>query len=162
MGSIMQTWTAGSDWQQSFTGNGVPFYRQEISGEEKVTYREAIDDGLIEVEQVGSYNGVPQVRIMNHSSCKILLFSGSEIIGKRQNRLLSISITLQHNASVVVPAFLLASTYFFDQGMLSIQQYLQSFKGNDTLSGVVYTINGKISGQRYGDFPLMVEVAYNH
>ena len=62
----------------------------------------------------------------------------------------------------IIPSFFLVSTYFHDQGMVSIQQYLHYFKANENQAGVIYKINGKISGERYGDFPLAVEVNYNH
>jgi hypothetical protein len=32
----------------------------------------------------------------------------------------------------------------------------------DNQAGVVFTVNGKNTGERYGDFPLHVEVCYNH
>ena len=125
-------------------------------------YDEALRQGLVEVVQVDYFDGVPHVQITNNSSWKIQIFSGNELIGNMHNRMVKIFIILQHNASVVIPAFFLVSTYFFDQGMVSIQEYLHHFKAMDSQAGVVFRMNGKISGERYGNFPLQVEVCYNN
>lgn len=127
----------------------------------RVSLDEALQEGMIEMVQVDHFNGIPQVRISNHSFSKILLFKGEEITGKKKNRLLTITITLQQNANVVVPALFLTSTPFFDQDMVSIQHYLQHFTAMDNRVGVVFKVNGQITGQRYGDFSLHVEVSYS-
>jgi len=132
--------------------------RNESAAE--IAFAEALEKGLIEMEQVEHYDGLPHVKIHNNSSWKIVIFSGSELIGKKRDRCVNITITLQHNASVVVPAYFLSSTYFFDQGMVSIQEYLHYFRLRDSQAGVVFRVNGRITGQRYGDFPLRVEVHY--
>ncbi|MBI5557020.1 MAG: hypothetical protein HY885_05235 [Deltaproteobacteria bacterium] len=124
-------------------------------------FDEALNEGLIEVFQVEHFDGVPHVRVTNHSSWKILIFSGNELLGRLRNRLLNITVTLQHNASVIIPACFLASTYFFDQGMHSVQEYLHHFKAMDNQAGVEFLANGKKTGKRCGDFPLHVEVCYN-
>ncbi|MEW6518822.1 MAG: DUF6569 family protein [Thermodesulfobacteriota bacterium] len=163
MGRIMQAWTETPELLPviSFCSSAE---NTIILNDDKalLPYDEAFAQGLVEVVQVDHFAGVPHVQITNNSSWKILLFSGNELIGNMRSRMVSISVTLQHNASVVIPAFLLASTYFYDQGMVSIQEYLRHFKAMDNQAGVVYVINGKICGERYGDFPLQVEVCYNH
>ena len=162
MGRMMQTWTGSQELLPVISFNSTENTLIVNSGEVAIPYDEALKEGLIEVEQVDHFDGVPHVKITNNTSWKILIFSGNELIGSMRNRMINISMTLQHNASVVIPAFFLASTYFYDQGMVSIQEYLHHFKAMDSQAGVVYKVNGKISGERYGDFPLRVEVCYNH
>ncbi|MEW6289297.1 MAG: DUF6569 family protein [Thermodesulfobacteriota bacterium] len=162
MGRIMQAWTSSRESLPVIHFNYAENTITVNAGEARMPYGEALKEGLVEVVQVDHFAGVPHVKITNNSAWRILIFSGSELIGKMRNRMVSISVTLQHNASVVIPAFFLASTYFFDQGMVSIQQYLHHFKAMDNQAGVVFTVNGKNSGERYGDFPLHVEVCYNH
>jgi len=162
MGRIMQAWTESRELLPVINFNFVENTINADSGEARMPYDEALKEGLVEVVPVEYFDGVPHVKITNNSSWKILIFSGNELIGNMRNRMVNISVTLQHNASVVIPAFFLASTYFFDQGMVSIQEYLHHFKAMDNQAGVVYIANGKISGERCGDFPLHVEVCYNH
>lgn len=162
MGRIMQSWTASQELLPVINFNFAEKRIKADSDEARMPYDEALREGLIEVVPVDHFDGVPHVKITNNSSWKILIFSGNELIGNMRSRMVNISVTLQHNASVVIPAFFLASTFFFDQGMVSIQEYLHHFKAMDNQAGVVFIVNGKISGERYGDFPLQVEVCYNH
>jgi len=161
MGRIMQSLPFTRQPQQEINFNNAVKTVNEQTDEGAMPFAEALQERLIEVTPADSFDGVPHVRVTNHSAWKILLFTGREAIGDRQKRMLTIAVTLQHNASVVIPAFLPATTYFFDQGMLSIQKYLRHFNAMDQQAGVVFNVNGKISGKRYGDFPLEVEVCYN-
>jgi len=161
MGKIMQLETMSQSIKP--LAGGDAFLNTCISGSslERMSLEEAMREGLVEVEQLDHFNHIPQMRVANHSARKILLFSGREVIGRNRNRFLTINMILRHNASVVIPAFFLASTYFFDQGMISIQKYLHHFTAMDNQAGVVYRINGRLTGERFGDFPLRVEVCYN-
>jgi len=165
MGRIMQTWAGSRQLQPVINFNSAENTITVNSGEARMPYDEAVKEGLVDVVQVDHFDGVPHVKITNNSAWKILIFSGNELIGNMRNRMVNISVTLQHNASVVIPAFFLASTYFFDQGMVSVQEYLQYFKVTDNQAGVIYKISGRISGrisgERCGDFPLHVEVCYS-
>ena len=161
MGRIMQSLPFTQQSQQEINFTAGVKAGSERADEGAMPFAEAQQQGLIEVSPADSFDGVPHVRVTNHSTWKILLFSGRESIGDRQKHMLTIAVTLQHNASVVIPAFLPATTYFFDQGMLSIQEYLRHFNAMDQQAGVVFKVNEKISGKRYGDFPLQVEVCYN-
>ncbi len=160
MGSIMQTWTE-SRYENSYSFSVFKQKNNEVD-DRIISYEQALREGLIEIETIGYDDGVPQVQVINNSAQKVLLFSGSEIIGKVQHCMLSISIILHHNTSAILPSFFLSSTYFFDQGMVSIQQYLRYFTANDNQAGILYKMNGKISGKRCGEFPLAVEVSYSH
>jgi len=162
MGRIMQAWPESREFLPIINFNSAENTISVHSAEAIIPYGEALEQELVEVVQVDYFDGVPHVQIINNSSWKILIFSGNELIGNMRSRMVNIAVTLQHNASVVIPAFFLASTYFFDQGMVSIQEYLHHFKAMDNQAGVVYIVNGKICGERYGDFPLQVEVCYNH
>ena len=163
MGRIMQAWPESREFLPiiNFIAAGKTI-NVNSSDEAIIPYEEARKQELIEVVQVDYFDGVPHVQITNNSSWKILIFSGNELIGNMRSRMVNSAVTLQHNDSAVIPAFFLASTYFFDQGMVSIQEYLHHFKAMDNQAGVVYIVNGKICGERYGDFPLQVEVCYNH
>jgi hypothetical protein len=160
MGRIMQSLPFTRQPQQEINFIGAVKTKTEPPDEELMSYAEALEKGLIEVTPADSFDGVPHVLVTNHSAWQILLFRGREAIGNRQKRLLTITVTLQHNASVVIPAYLPATTHFLDQGMLSIQKYLSHFNAMDQQAGVVFIGNGKIAGKRYGDFPIQVEVRY--
>ncbi|MCB2183215.1 MAG: hypothetical protein KQH63_14375 [Desulfobulbaceae bacterium] len=162
MGKIMQTWAWTKNQQQTVSFRNILLERNCDQDAGKISYEQALQEKMIEVEQVENYDGISQGRVTNNSSWKIELFKGDEMIGKHMERLLTIIITLEQNSTVVVPAFFLSSAYFFDEGMFSIQQYLHHFKAMDQQAGVVYKNNGKIIGKRFGSFPLQVEVSYTH
>lgn len=161
MGRIMPSLPFTKQLQQEINFTATVKGGSERTDEGAMPLREALEEGLVEMTETDSFAGVPHVRIDNHSAWKIVLFTGSEAIGRRQKRLLSITVTMQSNASVVVPAYLPATTYFLDQGMLSIQKYLRHFNAMDQQAGVVFIGNGKNVGKRYGDFPIQVQVCYN-
>mgnify|MGYP001171424582 CR=1 FL=1 len=160
MGRMMGTWSGMRKFQQGVAPIDL-FCEVNKKKEGRIDYDEALRQGMIEVGEMELCNGVPQMRVTNNSSWSIQLFSGREMIGNNHDRLLTINIILRQNGSVVLPSFFLASTYFFDQGMVSIQEYLHTFRATDNQTGVMYTLNGRISGERCGDFPLLVEVCYS-
>lgn len=162
MGSIMNVCKERTPWQNNFNLDHVCFAGEREKTASAINYDDALQQGFITSNTCGYVDGIPLIQVTNNSAHKIVLFRKKEIIGKMQDRLISISITLQHNATASIPMYFLSSAYFFDQGMVSIQQYLHYFNAADNLAGVIYEINGKVAGERYGKYPLDVTIAYSH
>lgn len=122
----------------------------------------ALREKMVEVTEVYHGMGESQTLVSNHSSWKVLLFKGDELVGKFQDRLLTISITLQHNASAIIPGCLF---FVAEQGTGletgSVHRFLKHFKAIDDQVGIIIRRNGKITGERYGLFPLVVDVNYS-
>ncbi len=161
MGKIMHT-QAGKEKIQSlvhYAGyKAINHFTPETG---QLTFNEALEQDMIEVEEMDFCDGTPMVRITNNSSWRVVLFKGKEFVGRKHDCLLGITLTLQQNATAVIPACFLAETYFFDQGMISPCQYLHYFRANDNQAGLILKQNGKVIGERCGAFPLSVDVRYS-
>lgn len=159
MGKIMHN-SVLADCNYSFglnTINKTNFYE---TGHDRLILEDALENQMVNIEQLANFNGQPYVRVTNNSSWKIVLFKKNEMTGRKFDSVLKLTLVLQHNESVDIPAFFISSTYFYDGGMDSIQKYLHVFKALDNQVGVVYRKNGKVVGERAGHFPLRVEVDY--
>jgi hypothetical protein len=121
----------------------------------------ALREKMVEVTEVYHDMGESQILVSNHSSWKVLLFKEDEVVGKFQDRLLTISITIQHNASAIIPGCLFASGLGFGRETGSVHRFLKHFKAIDDQAGIIIRRNGKITGERYGLFPLVVDVNYS-
>jgi len=121
----------------------------------------ALAENLIEVSPTRHHDEIPQVILNNNSSWPITIFTGEEVIGKTGNKRLSINITLQPNASSSIPAFFMASHFFYDEGRQSIHQYLRCFPAHSSRVGLTIRRDGQTMASRAGSFPLLVEISYD-
>lgn len=122
----------------------------------------ALAENLIETKPAACQDNIPQVLVNNNSSWPITIFTGEEIIGKTNSQHLSITITLQPNASAVIPSFFMASHFFYDEGRQSIHQYLHSFPAHSSRAGLTIRRDNQTLANRPGSFPLQIEINYNN
>jgi len=127
---------------------------------ERICVDDALRENLIEMVQTDNWNGIPQARITNHSSWKITLLHGREFLRTKSDRTIEITITLQHNASAVLPASLLSPCSLLDTRHPSIQDCLHSFKTAENQAGMTIYMDDRLIGAHYGKFPLEIEVKY--
>jgi hypothetical protein len=127
---------------------------------ERIRVDDALRENLIEVVQTDNWNGIPQVRITNHSSWKITLLQEREFLSEKSDRTIEITITLQHNASAVLPASLLSSCSLLYKNNSSVQDCLHYFNTAENQAGMTVYMDDRLIGTHYGKFPLEVEVKY--
>ncbi len=70
---------------------------------EYLMMREALDQGLLIIEEVSSSGDVNKLTATNKSDLPILLLGGEELEGAKQNRILNVSILLPPNKRSVIP-----------------------------------------------------------
>ncbi len=89
---------------ESFDGFQVFPLFSEINYEiEYLMMREAMNKGVLKVEEVSSSGSVPNLSAINNSDLPILLLGGEELEGAKQNRILNLSILLPPNKKTVIP-----------------------------------------------------------
>lgn len=64
---------------------------------------DALASGAARVEEVSEGGSVPTLHLVNASDLPILAFDGEELVGAKQNRILSVSILAPPNATIEIP-----------------------------------------------------------
>jgi hypothetical protein len=64
---------------------------------------DAIENGSARVEEVSEGGSVPTLRLVNLSDLPILAFDGEELVGAKQNRILSVSILAPPQSKIEIP-----------------------------------------------------------
>lgn len=75
----------------------------EAGGPRYVTLRQALAGGHAVITEVSEGGSVPELRVVNKSDSRILVLDGEELRGAKQNRVLTTSILIGKQASLVVP-----------------------------------------------------------
>jgi hypothetical protein len=73
------------------------------NGLEYVLLKEAMDKKLVSITEVSYVGSVPKLRVFNKSPLPVLLLDGEELIGAKQNRVLSTTILVQGNSETIIP-----------------------------------------------------------
>ncbi len=88
----------------SFDGFQVfPLFSDLDYAIEYLMMREAMNKGVLKVEEVSSSGSVPELSATNSSDLPILLLGGEELEGAKQNRILNLSILLPPNKKTLIP-----------------------------------------------------------
>ena len=68
-----------------------------------LTLIEALEEGVLKILEVSEGGSVPELKAVNTGNLPILLISGEEVKGARQNRILNTSILLAAGTELVIP-----------------------------------------------------------
>ena len=74
--------------------NGSPYY---------LTLKEALEQGLLTITEVGHEGTVPELKVINKGDSAVLLLDGEELVGAKQNRVLNTTILLAGHTETVIP-----------------------------------------------------------
>jgi hypothetical protein len=89
---------------QSFENMGiVPLFPSSNGGPAYTLLKEALDERLITITEVGRSGSVPELKVVNTSPSPVLLLDGEELMGAKQNRVLNTSILLGGSSETVIP-----------------------------------------------------------
>jgi hypothetical protein len=89
---------------QTFENMGiVPLFPSTNGGPVYALLKEALDERLITITEVGQSGSVPELRVVNTSPSLVLLIDGEELMGAKQNRVLNTSILLGGKSETVIP-----------------------------------------------------------
>jgi hypothetical protein len=68
-----------------------------------ITLRQALAEGRAVITEVSEGGSVPELRVVNKGDARILVLDGEELRGAKQNRVLSTSILIDKQSTLVVP-----------------------------------------------------------
>ena len=68
-----------------------------------LTLKEALEKGLLVVQEVSAGGSVPELKVINHSDTAALLLDGEELSGAKQNRVLNTTILVKGNSELIIP-----------------------------------------------------------
>ena len=74
--------------------DGSPYY---------LTLREALEQGVLTITEVGHEGSVPELKVINKGDTAVLLLDGEELVGAKQNRVLNTTILLGGYTETVIP-----------------------------------------------------------
>ena len=81
----------------------IPIFAQLNSALDYVTLSEAIKKGEIDIIEKSMEGTVQQIKAINKGAEKILILDGEELLGAKQNRMLSTSVLLKGDSETIVP-----------------------------------------------------------
>jgi hypothetical protein len=80
----------------------VPLFPQSSPIARYVTLDEALALGL-RVTEVDAAGDVPELRVVNATGERVLLYDGEELIGAKQNRILNVSVLVEAGSALAIP-----------------------------------------------------------
>jgi hypothetical protein len=80
----------------------VPLFPQASPVARYVTLDEALALGL-RVTEVDAAGAVPELRVVNPTDRRVLLYDGEELVGAKQNRILNVSVLVEAGAELAIP-----------------------------------------------------------
>lgn len=90
--------------EQSYKNMAVfPLLANQGAQVEFITLDEALAQGALVITEIDESGHVPELKVVNNSSYKILLLDGEELVGAKQNRVLNVTILLAPNSETLIP-----------------------------------------------------------
>ncbi|RKZ82141.1 MAG: hypothetical protein DRR19_21145 [Candidatus Parabeggiatoa sp. nov. 1] len=81
----------------------VPLTAPADDGLEYLTLQEALDQQMLKVTEISDSGSVPELKVTNTSAQYVLLLDGEELMGAKQNRVLTTTILLKPNSETIIP-----------------------------------------------------------
>ncbi|MDI6844974.1 MAG: hypothetical protein QME28_02430 [Candidatus Saccharicenans sp.] len=80
-----------------------PLKSQLPEGPDYITFSEALEQGVLEVTEVGPEGFVPELKAINRGKKAVLLLDGEELKGAKQNRVLNTTILVPGKSTITIP-----------------------------------------------------------
>lgn len=64
---------------------------------------EAVDSGLFTVTEISEGGSVPELKVVNESDWRVIVFDGEELVGAKQNRVINITVIVRPNSTLIIP-----------------------------------------------------------
>ncbi|AEB08766.1 ARPP-1 family domain-containing protein [Desulfobacca acetoxidans] len=80
-----------------------PLLADQSANLEFITLDEALAQRNLVITEIDETGQVPELKVVNNSSQKILLLDGEELVGAKQNRVLNVTILLAPNSETLIP-----------------------------------------------------------
>jgi hypothetical protein len=69
-----------------------------------LTLNEGLEQGVVEIGEVDSAGSVSELQLVNRGKVPVLLVDGEELVGAKQNRILTVSLLAPSETAVTIPA----------------------------------------------------------
>ncbi len=80
-----------------------PLLSGGASGLDYLTLDEALSWGLVEITEIDQGGSVPELKLANNSTRRVLILDGEELVGAKQNRIVNTTVLAAPNAVTVIP-----------------------------------------------------------
>jgi len=81
----------------------VPLVCPGNGGPEYMTLKDALENGVLSITELGEGGSVPELKVVNRGDQAVLLLDGEELAGAKQNRVLNTTILLGGHTETVIP-----------------------------------------------------------
>jgi len=89
---------------QQFKNMAVfPLFASDNGGPKYLTLKEALEQRLLVVKELGDEGSVPELKAVNKADIPVLLLDGEELAGAKQNRVLNTTILLKKQSETIIP-----------------------------------------------------------
>jgi hypothetical protein len=122
---------------QNYKNMGViPLFTSLNHSPEYLTLKEALEKGVLAVQEVSHGGSVPELKVRNNADICVLLLDGEELAGAKQNRVLNTTILVKEKSEIIIPVscteqgrWSSVSRDFFDSGTVMTPK-LRKMKAN--------------------------------
>ncbi len=81
----------------------IPLLAPEVGEPDYLTLEEALTRGLAEVNEVSKDGSVPDLKLTNKSTNKLLVVDGEELVGAKQNRIINATFLIAGDTEIIIP-----------------------------------------------------------
>ena len=81
----------------------APLFTSASHGPDYVTLQEAMQEGWVQITELGRSGSVPDIQVTNSGPSSVLLLDGEELVGAKQNRVLNTTILLKPSSETIIP-----------------------------------------------------------
>jgi hypothetical protein len=76
---------------------------EQVFDPEYLLLESALEEGLVEIRELGPGGSVPELRLVNRAERPVLIVEGEELVGAKQNRVVNVTILVAAGAELVIP-----------------------------------------------------------
>jgi hypothetical protein len=77
--------------------------KEKVFDPDYLLLESALDEGLVEIRELGPEGSVPELRLVNRAERPVLIVEGEELVGAKQNRVVNVTILVAAGAELVIP-----------------------------------------------------------
>jgi len=81
----------------------IPLLAPHAGAPDYLTLEEALTQGVVQVTEVSQGGSVPDLKLINKSTNKLLVVDGEELIGAKQNRIVNATFLIAGQTEITIP-----------------------------------------------------------
>jgi len=80
-----------------------PLLAPDAGEPDYLVLEEALGQGLVEIMEISQGGSVPDLKLINKSTSKLLVVDGEELVGAKQNRIVNSTFLIAGNTEIIIP-----------------------------------------------------------